>query len=74
MTESVKVVSQIVGSAGRYSMSDQVDEFGKNIEELVNGGYAVKAAGCSGAGIGDLSDAHLCVAILQKNIDKLEEG
>ena len=71
MAKSIKVVSQIMGSPKRFSSGD--DKFGEKIEVLVNDGYEVKAAGCSGAGTGDLPDAHLCMAILQKNVDKLEQ-
>jgi len=72
MPESIKVVSNVIARAHGYSSTGGVD-FGKKIEKAVNDGYEVKAAGCSGAGYGDVSDAHICVAILQKNVEKLEE-
>jgi len=69
--KSVKVVSKIMG--GPVYPGAKTDTFAEQIEDLVNEGYDIKAAGCSGGGYGDYKGAHLCVAVLQKNLEKLEE-
>ncbi len=70
--KSVKVVSQIMAGAGRYGPIED-EEFAEKIEDLVNEGYDVKAAGCSGEGYGDSKGVHLCMAVMQKNLKKLED-
>lgn len=60
----IKVKKLFMGAPKRYKNYAKKAE--EELQPLIRKGFKIKGIGCSGAGTGDLAEAHICTVILEK--------